>query len=119
MASIFLSYPSPDVEMAQSVANKLKERGHSVFLDQESIHPGSHWHKDISRSLKEAEVFIALVTPNSDESYYFNVEVAGAIAYLAAQNENKLILPIVIDRSEIPNKDLNIYQGIFGKSEYL
>lgn len=119
MASIFLSYPSPDVEMAQSVANQLKERGHSVFLDQESIHPGSHWYKDISRSLKEAEVFIALVTPNSDESYYFNVEVAGAISYLAAQNEDKLILPIVIDRSEIPNKDLNIYQGIFGKSEYL
>lgn len=117
MPKIFISYPNEDRELASQLSKELVGKGHEIFLDQQSIRVGSHWHEDITRNIKEADVFLALVTDNSDKSYYFNIEVTGAISYVAHSNKNKLILPLVINNASLSDSDLGAFQAIFGTTD--
>jgi len=117
LAKIFISYPNEDKGLASQLHRELVTKGHKVFLDQQSIRLGAHWHEDITRNLKDADVFLALVTDNSDKSYYFNIEVTGAISYISHSNKNKLILPIVINNASLGDSDLGAFQAIFGTTD--
>ncbi|WP_223196646.1 toll/interleukin-1 receptor domain-containing protein [Salmonella enterica] len=77
---------------------------------------GSHWQEDMLKNLKNADVFIALVTEHSDKSYYFNIEVAGAISYVTNSNRSKLVLPVVLDKEALNNSDLGVFQALFARS---
>lgn len=68
------------------------------------------------KNLKNADVFIALVTEHSDKSYYFNIEVAGAISYVTNSNRSKLVLPVVLDKEALNNSDLGVFQALFARS---
>ncbi|HHA1824480.1 toll/interleukin-1 receptor domain-containing protein [Enterobacter hormaechei] len=117
MAKIFISYAREDSPIAQSLAGELLKNNHDVFLDQQSIRLGSHWQEDILHHLKDAGVFLALVTKNSDKSYYFNAEVTSAISYVAHSNRDKLILPVVLDQMSLDDSDLGSFQALFGRAD--
>jgi len=70
MAKIFISYAREDSPIAQRLAGELLKNNHDVFLDQQSIRLGSHWHEDILHHLKDAGVFLALVTNNRIYRYF-------------------------------------------------
>lgn len=117
MAKIFISYAREDSSIAQRLTAELHQRKHDVFLDQQSIRVGAHWQEDIKRHLKDADVFLALVTDHSDKSYYFNIEVTSAISYVAHSNRDKLILPVVLDQASLNDSDLGAFQALFGRTE--
>ena len=117
MANIFISYAREDTPIAQRLTAVLSQREHMVFLDQQSLRIGGHWQEDIKRFLKDADVFIALVTDHSDKSYYFNIEVNSAISYVAHSNRDKLILPVVLDQATLNDSDLGAFQALFGRTE--
>lgn len=117
MAKIFISYAREDSQIAQRLTRDLHQRKHDVFLDQQSIRIGAHWQEDIKRHLKDADVFLALVTNHSDKSYYFNIEVTSAISYVAHSNRDKLILPVVLDQASLNDSDLGAFQALFGREE--
>lgn len=117
MAKIFISYAREDSQIAQRLNSELHHRKHDVFLDQQSIRIGAHWQEDIKRHLKDADVFLALVTDHSDKSYYFNIEVTSAISYVAHSNRDKLILPVVLDQASLNDSDLGAFQALFGRTE--
>lgn len=117
MAKIFISYAREDSSIAQRLTTELHKRKHDVFLDQQSIRVGSHWQEDIKRHLKDADIFLALVTDHSDKSYYFNIEVTSAISYVAHSNRDKLILPVVLDQASLNDSDLGAFQALFGRTE--
>lgn len=117
MAKIFISYAQEDSSIAQRLTAALQQRKHDVFLDQQSIRVGAHWQEDIKRNLKDADVFLALVTDHSNKSYYFNIEVTSAISYVAHTNRDKLILPVVLDQASLNNSDLGAFQALFGRIE--
>ncbi|HBR3149707.1 TPA: hypothetical protein L9R60_005480, partial [Klebsiella pneumoniae] len=60
---------------------------------------------------------IALVTEHSDKSYYFNIEVTGAISYVANSNRDKLVLPVVLDKEALNDSDLGAFQALFARSD--
>lgn len=117
MTKIFISYAREDSTIAQRLTAELQQRKHDVFLDQQSIRVGAHWQEDIKRHLKDADVFLALVTTHSDKSYYFNIEVTSAISYVAHSNRDKLILPVVLDQASLNDSDLGAFQALFGRTE--
>lgn len=117
MAKIFISYAREDSSVAQRLTSELNQRKHDVFLDQQSIRIGSHWQEDIKRHLKDADVFLALVTEHSDKSYYFNIEVTSAISYISHSNRDKLILPVVLNQASLNSSDLGAFQALFGSAE--
>lgn len=119
MTNIFISYAREDSSIAQKLTEQLIRHEYNVFLDQQSIRLGAHWQEDILKNLKNSDVFIALVTEHSDKSYYFNIEVTGAISYVAHSNRDKLILPIVLDKEALNDSDLGAFQALFARSDDL
>ncbi|HAL9606200.1 TPA: toll/interleukin-1 receptor domain-containing protein [Escherichia coli] len=117
MTSIFISYAREDFLIAKKLTEELNRHEYKVFLDQQSIQLGAHWQEDILKHLKNADVFIALVTEHSDKSYYFNAEVTGAISYVAHSNRDKLILPVVLDKEVLNDSDLGAFQALFARSD--
>ncbi|ECG1080444.1 toll/interleukin-1 receptor domain-containing protein, partial [Salmonella enterica subsp. enterica] len=116
MTNVFISYAREDVLIARKLTEELSRYGYNIFLDQQSIRLGSHWQEDMLKNLKNADVFIALVTEHSDKSYYFNIEVAGAISYVTNSNRSKLVLPVVLDKEALNNSDLGVFQALFARS---
>lgn len=119
MAKIFISYAREDSSIADELTKELQQRKHEVFLDRQSIRLGSHWQEDIKRHLKNAEVFLALVTNHSDKSYYFNIEVTSVISYVAYSNKDKFILPVVLDKAALNDNGLGGFQALFGNTKEL
>ncbi|ELX9021304.1 hypothetical protein C9E92_08090 [Salmonella enterica subsp. enterica serovar Wilhelmsburg] len=116
MTNVFISYARENVLIARKLTEELSRYGYNIFLDQQSIRLGSHWQEDMLKKLKNADVFIALVTEHSDKSYYFNIEVAGAISYVTNSNRSKLVLPVVLDKEALNNSDLGVFQALFARS---
>ncbi|NTU42048.1 MAG: toll/interleukin-1 receptor domain-containing protein [Nitrospirales bacterium] len=111
MAKIYLSHSNQDREIAAQFAEELRFAGHSVYLDVESIQPGIEWRKALSDALRAAEVILVLITPKSAASQFVMSEVGAARAYISSSSD-KLLIPIVFERAEIPPVLLDI-QAIF------
>jgi len=62
---IFLSFASPDRAIAEKIQLALLGAGHEVFFDEASLAPGSDYNSQIRNSIKECQLFIFLISPNS------------------------------------------------------
>jgi hypothetical protein len=76
--SVFISYSSQDVDFAKALKHALSKTGESVLSDQE-LPAGEDWDSGIQRALREANVVILLVTPESLSSKIVNYEIGSAI----------------------------------------
>ena len=96
MAKIYLSYSHKDSDFAQPLAAQLKQSGHEITVDVETLSPGQDWRRALSEGLKNSDVFIVLLSKNSLSSQYTLHEIGAARAY-SAESERMLIIPIAID----------------------
>jgi hypothetical protein len=108
MARIFLSYSRSDVEFAQQLAERLVSLGNEITIDVESLSAGQDWRARLSDGLRNAEVFIVLLSRSSMSSPSVLQEIGAARAY-AAESDRMLVIPVVIDDIPVPS----IVQDIF------
>ena len=102
---IFISYSHSDSAWAKAFADQLAKRDLSLWFDQWSIKPGEDWREAIGHAIRESEVILLLINPDSVESPNLFLELGAAMAL------NKRIIPIVseeVDRSKIPVSLLQI-----------
>lgn len=64
---ISLSYASEDQELAEDIQLALSGAGHDVFFDEASLPPGGDYRARIAHAVKDADIFIFLISPNSVE----------------------------------------------------
>ncbi|HKJ38360.1 MAG TPA: TIR domain-containing protein [Anaerolineales bacterium] len=109
MAKLFISYSRKDSKTAQKLINSLKEMGHDVWVDWESILPASDWLAQIYHGIEDADAFLFLVSPHSIISEVCNVEVGHAVL------NNKRIVPVVIRqvKPEDTNEDVRKRNWVF------
>jgi len=62
---IFLSYPSEDRPVAESINLALRDQGHEVFFDREELPPGEEFHDRIRHAIERADLVIFLVGPEA------------------------------------------------------
>jgi hypothetical protein len=75
---VFISYARADLDAAQTVANRLKRRGISFFID-ESFRVGQVFGAKISDELKKASHFLFIASPRSLQSKSVIAELNAAI----------------------------------------
>lgn len=92
--SVFISYSSKDSRFALQVVRMLNEMGVSYWKAPEMIPAGSSYAREIPRAIRECEVFILLLSKDSQTSIWVEKEIDSAI------NNRKTILPMRID--EVP-----------------
>lgn len=62
---IFLSYASEDRAIAEEIHLALLAGEHVVFFDKASLPPGGDYHARIESAIRQSDLFIFLVSPNS------------------------------------------------------
>ncbi len=62
---IFLSYDSAHRPLAEKIAQTLKNDGHRVFFDKESLPPGRHFNEQIRKAIRYSDRFLFLASRNA------------------------------------------------------
>lgn len=62
---IFLSYAREDTERARQLYQDLKAECFRIWFDEESLVGGQKWKREISKTIRESDFFIALLSEHS------------------------------------------------------
>ena len=86
---IFISYSREDKTFVESLHSDLGELGHDVWMDQRLV-GGQEWWDEILRNIRECDLFVLALSPNSIASEACLLEVKYATAV------NRLFLPAMV-----------------------
>ncbi len=118
---IFLIYVHEDVESARQIAQELKERDFSPWLDVDEVLPGDIWHKSVIRALEESAVALVLVSDNLTSNQGFvQEEIEVALKVLQGREKDKSpIIPVRLSETNVPDSLVNIHWvNIFEKDGF-
>ncbi|MDA0769956.1 MAG: hypothetical protein BZY79_01970 [SAR202 cluster bacterium Casp-Chloro-G4] len=101
----FISYSTTDKPVAGSVKTVLDNIGKEAFLAHEDIRVSQDWKNRILRELKEAQIFVPLLSKAFKRSRWASQEIG-----LAFAQEDVLFIPLSIDGT-IPFGFISHLQG--------
>src|SRR5215207_3520831 len=93
MADIFISYSRKDQAYAQKLAEDMRARGFSVWIDDRIEH-GNHWFDEIEQAITDARAIAVIMTPEADKSEWVRKEI------LLAKRDGKAIFPLLLEGRE-------------------
>jgi len=96
---VFISYSHADSDWARSFAEALKNRGLRVWFDQFEIPPGETLQDAAGDALRDSEVFVTLVQPETLKQANLFFELGAAIGL---QKRVVAVVPRDLDPSELP-----------------
>lgn len=107
---VFISYSSKDIHQSNAVVKMLKEAGIKYWRAPEMIPLGSNYAREIPQAISVCQVFVLLISENSQNSIWVEKEIDCAV------NSHRIIVPLCLD--EEPFNDvfrfyLNNVQSIF------
>ena len=76
---VFISHSFSDNGLAREFANSLHQRGVKVWLDSNDLQSGRSWREGIEKALRESNVIVLLVTPDTIKRPNLFFEVGAAI----------------------------------------
>jgi hypothetical protein len=94
---IYISYNINDKEFVNKLSEKLTEKGFSVLKETSVVSPGDKINSKIIETIKDAKVFLFVVSSNIYKSKFLKEEV------LIAKHKGIKIIPIVKDDVELPS----------------
>lgn len=91
---VFISYSRQDIKFVEELSKRLQKAGVSIWRDVEQIHPGDNWLLSIQNALDDSSAYLYILSKNSTKSEWVLFE------HSIAANQNKKIIPILIDDSK-------------------
>jgi hypothetical protein len=77
---VFISHSSLDSGWARDFANSLEQSGHEVvWSDSSATRPEQSWRRELEKGLRESDVIVLLVTPDTINSPNLFLEIGAAI----------------------------------------
>jgi len=93
MSRVFISYAREDREVATRIYTLLRGAGCDPWLDTEDLRAGQKWRPAITRAIREAKFFLALISPRSlGKRGYVQWELGEALDVLKKVPENDIFL---------------------------
>jgi len=105
----FISYIRENEVAANRLAESLRKKGVEVWVDRDSIAPGSRWKREVRRAITEGAFFIACFSAeySSREKTYMNEELTIAIEELRQRPADRAwFIPVMLSESQIPDRDI-------------
>ncbi|HEY3876436.1 MAG TPA: TIR domain-containing protein [Candidatus Kapabacteria bacterium] len=96
MAELFISYSKHNRPQALDLADELRAKGFSVWIDQGGIEGAQNWSARIVEGIADCSTLVLLISPQAVASR--NVAREVHIAYEKSKN----ILPVVIEKVTLP-----------------
>lgn len=98
---ISISYSHQDKKWASLIEERLQSVGHEVSIDSWNFKVGDNLLKKIEESLSSADAIVFLISKNSLASKSVMHEFS-AIAFGELSKKRQRIIPILIDKSQVP-----------------
>ena len=105
--NVFLSYASEQRAVAEEIAHALKNAGHGVFFDKDSLKPGSDYNHRIRNEIRASDRFIFLLTRPAIEPGRFTLTELG-FAKERWPNAKASVLPVLLDPT-LPAQQIPAY----------
>jgi hypothetical protein len=106
MARIFVSYNRHSLDVVKTLAQDLEAAGNHVWFDQ-ALTGGQRWWDNILANIRECEMFVFALTPESLDSHACRQELhyAGQLGkavlpILLSDNVNVTLLPRALVQSD-------------------
>ena len=96
MPRVFLSYSREDLAVAHQLAQALTTSGIAVWRDEESLHGGQQWPKEIGEAIAAHDVVLLAWSKHAAASHFVEREWTTALAL------RKIILPCFLDKTPLP-----------------
>jgi hypothetical protein len=114
---VFISYTQKDlaaVEIFKDALSKIENL--SYWYDKEKLFSGDNYEYEITENIKNADVFIPLISENSvgqpDKYVLKEWERAHAFNIVKGVDKNdKYLMPIIIDNTDLNNATIKYYYG--------
>ncbi len=90
MSHIFISYSREDLAFARYLRAMLSQEGFAVWMDEQNLHAGTNWWKEIERNIDTCAAFVVVMSPTADESMYVHNEIHRAL------NQKKPLFPVLL-----------------------
>jgi hypothetical protein len=92
---LFVSYPSGQRELAESLTLALEAEGHEVFIDRSGLKAGESFHQRLREAILGSEAMVFLVTPDSvQQGSYALAELS--IAQQHWRRPSGHVLPVIV-----------------------
>ncbi|MFZ4986906.1 MAG: SUMF1/EgtB/PvdO family nonheme iron enzyme [Blastocatellia bacterium] len=95
--TVFISYSTKDIEIAKKVKAKLEEHGIEVTIDRESLSPGGNILDFIDQSIRETQITLSIVSPNSLASDWVAFESVQSFAAAKYVDQKEFIACYIDD----------------------
>jgi len=89
MAQVFISYSSKTKDQVQTLAQDLEMAGYQIWFDHK-LTGGQAWWDQILEQIRQSDLFVFALTPESMDSYPCKLE------YTYAHDLGKNVLPVVL-----------------------
>ncbi len=99
-SDVFISYSSVDQKIADMLNGEIKKRGIGTWIATENIREGSY-AAQIMRGIRQAKVFVVLISKNSIASEQVKNEIDRAFTRL---KDGIKIIPYIIDDAELDDE---------------
>ena len=93
---VFISYGSADRKRIQDLVTRLRQAGITVWIDEAGIEGAAMWSQEIVSAINNCNILILAISTNSAQSKNVVRELA------LASEDDKTILPVFIEPTEIP-----------------
>ena len=92
MTKVFISHATEDRDFIdREIVGLLRDRGIEVWYAQDAIRGADHWEKSIKEGLNSSEWFLVVLSANSVQSEWVQIEVSWAVEHRGGK-----IVPVVI-----------------------
>lgn len=81
MSHVFISYSSQNSDYARALADKLRDEGFDVWIDNRNLHSSEDWWRSIVLALRSCAAFLVVMTPEADTSRWVQREITLAEKY--------------------------------------
>jgi hypothetical protein len=98
---VFISHASADKPLARTLAAQLRTHGLDAWLDDHVVHAGRSWRESVGSQLDSSDIFVVLVTEDSQHSPWARRE-STEILKRAWADDSKIVLPVIIGTAEPP-----------------
>lgn len=93
--NVFISYARGDKHWADWLAERLSSRGFLISTDATSVPTGASFIAELNRTIENADVVLALLSPNYFQSTWRQQETAAAAASRVP------IIPVLVEPCEV------------------
>jgi len=100
---VFISYSRKDKARVSTFVEDLQVNNFVVWQDVTDLLGGENWWESIENAIEQADAVLVFWSINAKESKYVKREVEHAI------RANKIIIPVLLDRTKLPKNLAHIH----------